>query len=480
MANAIEKYPVPLIFKKIMKDRMTGELIIIHDNFTKRLYFAKGRLTYAATTVEKERLGDVLLGLGKITQEQLTKLTKIKMYSQQDRRIGEILVDITPLSVHDIYFALLYQIKVIAISTFHMAEGEWRFVTGTPEIKNSQQYKIRLTEIITEGVKHISDFNYYKHRFAMRAPVTTVLPEKVQRYLAADQVKFFLKLSSFAHDPLTRIIPHMETDDKTFWRNIIAFYLLNIVDFVEFTIDETANRSIEEVNDLFSRIKNSNLDYYQLLGLKSGADLEEVKQKYFDYSKRFHPDRIIGAPDSTVKLRATEVFAEINRAYETIGNQEKKKQYDSHGFQNQPAKADEQISQTRKARNLFIQANSLYGQHKYFEASSLMEEAVHRDSTKASFYHLLGLCHSHLPATKNRAEICLKQASKMEPWNADHVFALGELYKSENLMKKAEAYFNKALEINMEHTLAGKAKADMDKLFSRGKKPLFSIFGKKK
>jgi uncharacterized protein HemY len=66
----------------------------------------------------------------------------------------------------------------------------------------------------------------------------------------------------------------------------------------------------------------------------------------------------------------------------------------------------------------------------------------------------------------------------MEPWNADPMFALGQLYKSENLTKKAKAYFEKALELNLDHTLAGKA---MDEFIGMGdKKSLFSLFGKKK
>jgi hypothetical protein len=53
------------------------------------------------------------------------------------------------------------------------------------------------------------------------------------------------------------------------------------------------------------------------------------------------------------------------------------------------------------------------------------------------------------------AEINLKRVAKLEPWNADPLFYLGELFKSQNLPKMAEKYFRKALQINLEHTLAG-------------------------
>ena len=59
----------------------------------------------------------------------------------------------------------------------------------------------------------------------------------------------------------------------------------------------------------------------------------------------------------------------------------------------------------------------------------------------------------------------------MEPWNADPVFYLGQLYWVENMFKKAEKWYRKALEINMEHTLAAKMIRKIEK--TSKKKPLF-------
>jgi curved DNA-binding protein CbpA len=481
MANAIEKYPVPLIFKKILKDRMSGELVVIHPNFKKKMFFIKGKLSFAATTIEEERLGDLLCAMGKISKDQLHEVSKVKAYSSPKRKVGEILVEISSITMRDIYYALIYQIKVIATSTFDMTEGEWRFMVKHPEINNTHKFNIRLQELIPDGVSGIKDFSYYKRRFSLRSPVTAALGESVQKHISADLMKFYIELSNFTNEPVTRIIPEMNFSDEDFWKHIVSLYLMNLVDFVEYTIDEEVNDNIEQVNELYQRIKSEKMDYYQLLGLENASAIEQVKKSYFDYSKKYHPDRIIAAPDSTVKLKATEVFAEINRAFETLSDEDKKREYDARGLKSTLGGDAERANNVRKARNLYKKANTMYKLKRYFEAASAMEEAVQWDDSKASFWLLLGLAHSKSPATKNRAEECLKKAAEMEPWNADHVFALGELYKSENLMKKADIYFNKALEINMEHTLAGKAKEELDKLFSRGKKkPLFSIFGKKK
>ena len=109
MANAIKKYPVPLIFKKIFKDQMSGELVVKGDLFIRNMFFIKGDLVFATTSVPRERLGDILLAAGKISEDEFNKMSRIKANST--RKVGEIIVEISNLSRHEIYYTLLYQVK---------------------------------------------------------------------------------------------------------------------------------------------------------------------------------------------------------------------------------------------------------------------------------------------------------------------------------------------------------------------------------
>lgn len=477
MANEIEKYPVPLIFKKILKDDMSGELIVKNNNFRKELFFIKGNLIFATTTVENERLGDILLATGRINSSEFVKLSKIKEFSP--RKVGEILVDITNLSRQDIYYALLYQVKRIALSTFPLTSGEWIFIKKIPRIPGNLKFNIKVPEIIKEGVKEIQDVSYYKDRFLLRAPVTTSIPEHLGKFLSSDEIKFFLKLTKFTNTSVEQIIKRFEMPEKFFWQYIILLYLVNICGFVDFTVDKERNKNIEEINDLYEKIKRENFNYYQLLGVKETAPLSEIKETYFNFSKKYHPDRVEAPPDSTVKKKATEVFAEINRAFETLSKQEKKNEYDMKGHNPDVPPVPLAGDQVRRARELYLKANALYKKKQYFQAASMMMDAVNLDTTKPSYYLLLGLAQAKSPGTQKQAERNLIKASEMEPWNADPVFALGELYRSENFLKKADHQFKKALELNMDHTLAGKAIKDLERLYAP-KKQVFSIFSKKK
>jgi Ca-activated chloride channel homolog len=63
-------------------------------------------------------------------------------------------------------------------------------------------------------------------------------------------------------------------------------------------------------------------DYYQLLGLRRDATQEDVKRAYFEAAQKLHPDR-------NTAVGETEIFLEVQQAYETLSNPKRRTQYDS-------------------------------------------------------------------------------------------------------------------------------------------------------
>ena len=66
-------------------------------------------------------------------------------------------------------------------------------------------------------------------------------------------------------------------------------------------------------------------DYYEVLGLQKGASDDEIKRAYRQLAKKYHPD-INKEPG------AEEKFKEINEAYDTLSDPDKKARYDQYGF----------------------------------------------------------------------------------------------------------------------------------------------------
>lgn len=65
-------------------------------------------------------------------------------------------------------------------------------------------------------------------------------------------------------------------------------------------------------------------DYYEVLGLQKGASQEEIRKAYRQLAKKYHPD-INKEPG------AEEKFKEINEAYDTLSDEQKRARYDQFG-----------------------------------------------------------------------------------------------------------------------------------------------------
>ncbi|MBI1824685.1 MAG: DUF4388 domain-containing protein [Nitrospirae bacterium] len=120
---------LPDILEGIRSKKITGILTIYQDKAIKSLFFKEGNLIYASSSENDDRLGDVLLKSGKITQEHY-KISS-DLIKKTGKRQGSILVEMGVITPKDLFAGLKIQIKEIILSIFLWEPGgKYEFLEG--------------------------------------------------------------------------------------------------------------------------------------------------------------------------------------------------------------------------------------------------------------------------------------------------------------------------------------------------------------
>jgi curved DNA-binding protein CbpA len=71
-------------------------------------------------------------------------------------------------------------------------------------------------------------------------------------------------------------------------------------------------------------------DHYELLGVERDADRKALKRAYFELASKLHPDRYFRKKLGSFKLRMEAIFSRMTQAHDTLGNPQKRQEYDAY------------------------------------------------------------------------------------------------------------------------------------------------------
>ena len=101
--GSLKEASLPDVLQLLAMGKKTGCLAVTHRNNFGYIYFDKGRICYASIVNRRDRIGDILVKAGAITQAQLDAAIAAQA-QHRDKRLGELLVAqgaITREALHD-------------------------------------------------------------------------------------------------------------------------------------------------------------------------------------------------------------------------------------------------------------------------------------------------------------------------------------------------------------------------------------------
>ena len=138
----------------IYESGLSGRLRFTQNKIRRDIYFRKGDIIFAHSSLPQERFGEILTRLGKIGAEEFNAVVR---EVAEGKRLGETLVERGYISTMDLYVGLNYQVQHILYSVFDWDFGLYEF---EEEIRNVQQeiaVRVSTPDLVVRGVRNITN-----------------------------------------------------------------------------------------------------------------------------------------------------------------------------------------------------------------------------------------------------------------------------------------------------------------------------------
>jgi hypothetical protein len=135
-----------------------GGLWITSQSTRKALFFEKGQLLSAQSSLLEDRLGYTLIRLGRITEEQRVECVR---EVSPERRLGTILVERGLVTTHDLYGAVQKQIEEIFHSTLLFRSGAFYFIRSLDEVLPSRLH-LDTQSLLLESLRRSDEMSYFR------------------------------------------------------------------------------------------------------------------------------------------------------------------------------------------------------------------------------------------------------------------------------------------------------------------------------
>jgi tetratricopeptide (TPR) repeat protein len=152
----LARTPIASVVRRLSIDRKSGDLQVRSGKLIKTAFFDHGRLVFAASNLKKDRLGEALIALGRITDEEFSRVSAL-MRGDRKRRFGEALVASGVMDKSEMGTAVARQVRRVVVSLFELQEGAASFEERRCPIPLEYMVSVSVSRILYEGIRLMKD-----------------------------------------------------------------------------------------------------------------------------------------------------------------------------------------------------------------------------------------------------------------------------------------------------------------------------------
>lgn len=420
----LEDITFPLLMKDVIDTRFTGIIFVSRGEWKKGLIFKEGALCSIQSNKPGELLGNTLVEIGIITEEQNEK--SLAQSRLERRKQGVILLEMGLIQPKEINEAIKRQLATRFSDIFSWESGTVQRVAKNQISKAPDITRNEFLRMVRRGVMAFTPFSAI---IAALTPYAETRPKKLADDFPPDLGITVGNVDQFKISEL--LLLGQEPP-----RALLSLYCTGLVSF-----EESKHKAlIDSLGKALNRIRNK--DPFQVLGVDQTISDGGLKRAYIKLVKSNHPDTYAYADDPEVRRLANDIFTEIQNAYTKV----------TRIRQGKPPEESKGIDETIQAEILYAKGMEALREKDYSRALDNFRVCVKMNSKERIFLEwYVKAMYLRLQNTDKGTTIEIKSAIREGTQRfpeSDVLFViLGWVLKREGSSKAPEA-FRKALQLN--------------------------------
>jgi tetratricopeptide (TPR) repeat protein len=251
-----------------------------------------------------------------------------------------------------------------------------------------------------------------------------------------------------------------EIDDEEKGISVLrAIFFASECGFVVFGEDSESKKEVAEAEEVMRTLEGMRKkNHLELFNVTEKSSDEEVRSRYTDLAKKYHPDTLRSEAIDELKEARSEIFAFINQVFESIQTETQRFEYKMMLDRGEIGGTDdlEKVQNTLHAETLFKKAEILVKVRKYDEALQHLREAIALNPDDKEFRIYLAYVE-YTAATKQKvgnqielAEVAIRKIQTLMKGEGSNIASgyllLGHLQKAAAKPDVAAKYFEKVLD----------------------------------
>jgi hypothetical protein len=473
----LSERPLAELIREIIDADLSGAIRLSNGLAKVVIYFEKGALLFASSNLRAHRLREVLKR-NQIAERQIDEFPS----GMSDEEVGAALVRQKALTPEVLREMRLAQVTDVLRLALLWTDGQWSYDRRV-RVEDDLRVSIDIRRLLLESARHLP-LTFIRSRFGVDAARYSVAKGD-DISLSSTETLTLARISEASHEVSFADLATKGLREQDALRSTYALCVAGVVfvaDHQTILSDGPKSRpTIEPVKKaatpdgpsaaeadasaLFTRLYSAKT-HYDVLDVSSSADLAAIKKAYHDFARRFHPDRF---HQSDLRAKVESAFARIARAYETLNDEKRRRDYDQSLVAKRAAKPASAPTQakpeaavetkprpagTGRAEESFQRGTEAMQRNKHDEAIRCFGEAAMLAPNVARYRAYYGSALMREATLRRTAETELLAALKLEPNNAGFRVMLAELYQQIGLRKRAEHEAARALSADPTNTAA--------------------------